>query len=104
MRPLIWNCHVEPTKHAVGIFAPRIRHRRGGNGVFEDQIPSDYPSDELAHRRVRVGVGTACDGNHRGEFRVTKPGKGAADPSDNEREHDRWTRAISNRRSGAYEK
>ena len=103
MRPLIWNAQAEPVEHAIGVFAPGDGDGRRSDGIFENQIPADDPRDELAHGRVRIGVGAAGDGNHRRELGVTKTGKGAADSGDDEREHDRWTRAISDGRSGAHE-
>ena len=45
MCPLIGNRHVEPAQDAIGVLAPRIRNGRGGDRVFEDQIPTDDPSD-----------------------------------------------------------
>src|SRR6185437_6128305 len=48
-----------------------------GNSVFEDEIPTDDPSDEFAKSGVSVGVSAAGDGNHGGELGVTQPGKPA---------------------------
>ena len=104
MAPLIWNSYVEPTEDAIGVLAPGVGHSRGCDRIFEYQIPPDDPRDKLAHCRVGVGVGTACDRNHRRKLRVTETGKGAADASDNEGKYNRWTRAIGNGRSGAHEK
>ena len=82
--------------HAIG-------HGRRGDGVFENQIPTDDPRDQLAHRRVRVRVGAAGDGNHRRELGVTQAGERAADSGDDERQHHRRTRAIGDRSGGAHE-
>ena len=38
------------------------------DGVFEDQVPADDPGDQLAQRRVRVGVCTAGHRHHAGEL------------------------------------
>ena len=103
MRPLVWDSHAEPLEHAIGIFAPGDGDRRRRDGIFEDQIPADDPGDQLAHGGVGISVGAARDGNHRGELRVTKTGERAADAGDDEREHDRWTRAIGDRGRGADE-
>ena len=40
--------------------------------VLEDEIPPDDPGDELAHRRVRVGVRAPRDGDHRRHLRVAE--------------------------------
>jgi len=103
MRPLIWNAQAEPVEHAIEVFAPGDGDRRRAHGIFQNQIPTDDPGNELAHGGVGIGVGAPCDGDHRGELGVTKTGKGTADASDNEGEHDRRTRAISNRGRGADE-
>ena len=47
--------------------------------VLEDEVPTDDPRDELAHRGVRVGVGAASDGDHRGHLRVAKAREGRRD-------------------------
>src|SRR5271154_1040836 len=49
------------------------------DGVFQNEIPPDDPGDEFAHRGVRVRVGAAGDGNHRGEFSVADGSKSACD-------------------------
>ena len=102
MRPLVRNSQPEPIEHAIGVLAPGDGDRRRGDGVFENQIPADDPRDQFAHGRVRVGVGAAGHRDHRGELGVTETGKGAADAGDDEGEHNRWTRAIGNRRRGAH--
>ena len=57
--------------HAAGRWMPKVvqqaddvarpADRDGGraHGVFEDQVPADDPGDELAQRRIGVGVGAA---------------------------------------------
>ncbi len=46
-----------------------------GDGVFEDQVPSDDPRHQLAHGCVGVGIGAACDGNHGRHFGVAECGE-----------------------------
>ena len=60
-------------------------------------------ADQLAHRRVGIGVGAAGDRNHRRELGVAEPGERAADAGDEERERHRRARAIGDRRRGADE-
>src|SRR6266853_466959 len=56
------------------------------DGVFEYEVPTNDPGDELAHSGVRVRVGAAGDRNHRGEFGVTQRGE----PADNRHQHERY--------------
>ena len=104
MRPLVWYSEAEPLEHAIEVFAPSDRHRGRADRIFEDQIPADDPRDEFTHRRVGIGIGAAGYWNQGSEFRVTKPGKGAADAGDDEGEHDRRTRAIGDRGRGSHKK
>ena len=103
MRPLIGDRHVEPAEHAVRVFAPRVGHGRRGDGVFENQIPTDDPCDEFAHGRVRIRVGAAGDGNHRRELGVAQTGERAADAGHDKRQHNRRTRAIGDGSGGPHE-
>src|SRR5262249_36054997 len=103
MRPLIRDSPVEPAENAIGVLTPGRRNGCRGDRIFENQIPANDPGDKFAHGRVRVSVGAARNWNHRSEFRVTKTGEGAADARNDERKDYRWTRAISDRSSGANE-
>lgn len=82
------------------ILAPRDAHRDGRHGVFQHEVPSDNPGDELAHRGVGISVGTSCHGNHRGKFGIAESGKGASDGGDDERKRDGWTRVACRYGSG----
>ena len=104
MRPCIWNAPAKPVKDPIGVLTPRDGDRCGAQRIFEDQIPADYPRDELAHRRVRVRVGAACHRDHRGEFGVAETRKRTANTGNHEGEHDRRTRAIGDRSRGPHEK
>ena len=84
MRPLIGDAHAEPFEHTIGIFTPGGGDGCSGNGVFEDEVPTDNPGDEFAHGCVGICIGTAGDRNHGGEFRVTETGKGAPDAGQDE--------------------
>ena len=68
---------------------PGNRHGDVANGVFENQIPADDPSEEFAQGGVGVGIGRAGHGHHRGEFRVTERRESTGD----ERNHQRRSRA-----------
>jgi hypothetical protein len=67
------------------VVAPSRGHGAGAHGVFQRQVPTDDPGEQLAQRGVRVGVRAARQRNHGGEFRVAQAGKGAAQPGEDER-------------------
>ena len=68
----------------------RPAHRDGGGGeeVLQNQVPADDPGEELAQRRVAVGVGGAGDRDHGGEFGVAQSGEGAGGTGEDEGDHD----------------
>jgi hypothetical protein len=94
MTPFIGNRAAE---EVVEILAPGNGNGRRSQGVFEHQCPADGPGDDLAHRAISIGVGAACDGNHRRELGITKAGKGATERRKDEREGDRWSGGIPRR-------
>ena len=89
------------TRFAYSLHASR--HGRRRDRVFKNQIPTDDPCHQFAHRRVGISVGAAGDWNHRRELGVTQAGKCAADSGDNKREHHRRTRAIGDCSGGPHE-
>ena len=62
-------------------------------GVLEDEVPADDPGDQLAERRVGVGVGRPGDGDHAGELGVAEAGEGADDSHQHQRHRQRRTSA-----------
>ena len=75
------------------VVAPRDRHGDVADRVLEDQIPADDPGDQLAERRVRVGVGAPGLRDHRGQLRVAQRRERAHRAQQQEREHQRGPRA-----------
>ena len=67
---------------------PADADRGGADQVLEDQVPADDPGDELPHRRVRIGVRAAGDGDHRRHLGVAKPGEPRSDARNDERQRD----------------
>src|SRR5258705_10098398 len=51
----------------------------GAHGVFEDEVPTDDPGEDLAQGRIGIGVGAAGDRQKRGEFGVAQADEGASD-------------------------
>ena len=82
------------------ILAPRDADGDGGYGVFQHEVPTDNPGDELAHGGVGIGVGTAGNGNHGGKLGVTESGKGTTDGGHNEGEGDGGTGVAGGHRTG----
>ena len=76
------------------VVAPRDGDGDVADRVLEDQVPADDPRDELAERRVRVGVGAAGLRNHRGELRVAERRERARATEQQEREDERRPRAV----------
>ncbi len=85
------------------VTAPTDGHRGAGHHVFQNQIPADEPGDELAERRVAVGVGAAGDRHHGGEFRIAQPGEHAADTGNDEGKDDGGAGMFGCRESGEHE-
>src|SRR6476660_3415130 len=98
MRPLVRYLHPEPVEDPIRVLAPGDGDGRRGYGILEDQIPSDDPGDQLAHRGVGIGVSAAGERNHGGKLGVTKTGKCAAEAGNDEGENDGWTRTVGDRR------
>ena len=73
------------------------------DGVFENQVPADHPGDQLAERRVGVGVGAAGDRNHRGELGVAEGRKCARQASREVRHRDRRPGLVRGRGAGQHE-
>ena len=84
-----------PRDQRVEIVAPRDRHGDVADRVLEDQIPADDPRDQLAERRVRVGVGASRLRDHRRELRVAQPASAHATAEQEEREDQRRSCAVA---------
>ena len=69
---------VEDVQQFNEVIRPARRNRAGAHGVLEGQIPANDPREDFAERRVRIGIGAACERNHRGKLRVAERGKCAA--------------------------
>ena len=80
--------NAEILEEAHDIARPSDRHRGGAKRIFEDQVPADDPGDDLSHRRIGVGVGTAGDRNGRGHFRITQTREGAGGRAEDEGHRD----------------
>ena len=59
VRQPVGQVDAEAGEQRVEVAAPRDRDRDVADRVLEDQVPADDPRDQLAERRVRVGVGAA---------------------------------------------
>ena len=66
------------------ILAPRYAHGDGGHGIFQHEVPADDPRHEFAHGGIGIGVGTAGNGEHRGELGIAQSGKAAGDGGEHE--------------------
>src|SRR5690606_31071855 len=60
----------------------------GAEGEFQQQVPADDPSEDLAERGVGVGVRAARGGHGGSQFGVADPGEPGDETTDDEGEHD----------------
>ena len=81
--PTASECLAEVDAPVLRDHAPRREH-------LEDQVPADDPREELAHGRVREGVGAAGNGHGRGELGVAHDRERAGDAR---RGRTRWSRS-----------
>ena len=88
---------------AQEVAGPRGADRHRAERVLEDQVPADDPGDELAHRRVAVGVGRAGDRDHRRHLRVAHAGQRAEHAADHEAVHDARAGVVGRRGAGERE-
>ena len=77
---------------------PAYGHRHRPHRVFENQVPADHPRDDLAQRRIGVGVCAPRNGDHRGELRVAQRRKRTGQAGGQIRKHNRRTGLVG--RSG----
>ena len=73
-------------RHEVA--GPPDGDRGRAEGVLQHQVPADDPRDQLAERRIGVGVGRAGDRNAGSELGITERGEPARDAREHHREHD----------------
>ena len=83
----------ESVAELVEVRSPGDGDRDVPDRVLDDEIPPDHPRDQLAERRIGVGIRAPRYGDQRGEFRVTESAEGAGDGRQDEREDDRGSRA-----------
>ena len=49
-------------------YSDQLTERCRTHGIVENEVPADNPIDELAERRIRVGVGASGGRDHACEF------------------------------------
>ena len=90
----------EPIEQAHHVRRKTDAYGHIADGIFKNEIPADDPGDEFPHRRVRVGVRTAGNGNHGGKLRVAHRREAANDRHQNEGNSDGRPGAGASKRSG----
>ena len=93
----------EAGQDALEVAAPADRDGHGPDRVLEDQVPADRPRDDLAERRVGVGVGAAGDRDHRRELGVAESREGAGEPGRHVGDRDRGPRLVRGGGAGEHE-
>ena len=87
-RPLGRQVPAHAVHQDAKVLAPRDAHRQCRHGIFQHQVPADNPRHQFAHRQVRIGVGAARDGNHRGKLGVAEAREGAGDGREHKTQRD----------------
>ena len=100
---LRWNVDAEIMQQRDNIARPADGDGGGAHGVFEDEVPTDDPGEDLAQGRIGIGVGAAGDRQKRGEFGVAQADEGTGDAADDEGEHDTGAGIVRRRRAGENE-
>ena len=85
------------------VAAPADGHRHRADRVFEDQVPADDPGEQLAQRRIGVGVGAAGDRNHRGELGVAERREPAGQAGEEVGHHDGRPGLVGRGGAGEHE-
>jgi hypothetical protein len=70
------------TEGLLQIARPAACDHGCAEGEFEHQVPRDDPREDLADRRVGVGVGAACGRHGSGQLGITERGQEADDTGD----------------------
>ena len=93
----------EAGQDALEVAAPPDRDGHGPDRVLEDEVPADRPGDDLAERRVGVGVRAAGDRDHRRELGVAESREGAGEPGRHVGDRDRGPRLVRGGGAGEHE-
>ena len=72
---LSWYIDSDVSQEGNDVARPADGNRDGSDGVFEDEIPSDDPSEEFPQCGVAVRVSTARHRNKRRELAVAQGGE-----------------------------
>ncbi len=64
-----------------------MRDRGRRHRIFQNEIPSDDPSEHLAKRRVSICIGGAGDGSHGGELGIAERGEDTCGAAHEKRNH-----------------
>ena len=91
-QPLRIEVYPQPVQQIHAMRRESDRHAHVRKRVLENEIPADDPGDQLAQRRVSIGVRRSCDRDHAGKLGVAKPGQRTHNSNQNERECKRGTR------------
>ena len=98
-----YEIDVERVEELDQVARPADRNGRGGEQVFEHQVPADEPRNAFAQGRVRVRIGAAGHGNHGGELGVAQSGEDAAEAGDDERQDDRGAGMLGGGQASQHE-
>ena len=83
----------KPAERGDHVRGETYAHRHVADRVLQDEVPANDPRDQLAHGGVGIGVSAAGNWNHGRQLGVAKPGKGADDGHQHQRDRQCRTRS-----------
>ena len=98
-----WQIDADTMEEGTEVPRPPDSNCRRAEEILEHEIPSNDPRDELAERRVAIGVRASGNWNHRRELRVAQTGEEAAGSGEDERVDDRGPGVQRGGRTGQHE-
>jgi hypothetical protein len=103
VRPLGRQIYSETLEQNRQVSRPAGRDGGGPDRILEDQVPSDDPRDQLAHRHVGIRIRAAGHRDHRGELRIAERSHRAGKSRYDERDDDRGSCVFCGGDAGQHE-
>ena len=82
---------------------PAVGDRGRADGVFQNQVPANDPSEQFTQGGVGIRIRRARDRHHRSKLRVAERRKDTRNPRQHKREHQRRSGAVMGRDPGQDE-
>ena len=82
-----WQIDAARMKDADEVRRPAAGNGAGADGIFQNQAPADPPTKDFTERGIGIGIGTAGNGQERGQLGIRETDKGTGDGGKNKGEH-----------------